>query len=65
MLGKRDFDIFAQGVDRPFCRVSCKSGNEIGEMARQHQPGENKREIPRAGGFLVCPAAGHCFMNPA
>ena len=28
-----------------------QSGNEIGEIARQYQPGENKRKIPRAVAF--------------
>ena len=48
---KARFRCLCTGCRSPLWSNQLQSGSEIGEIARQHQPGENKRKIPRAVAF--------------
>jgi hypothetical protein len=54
---KRDFDVFAQGVNRPFCRVSCRTAARLAKMLVRTNPVRTSRKS-REPGVSSLPGGG-------
>ena len=70
-LGKRDFDIFAQGADRPSGRISCKAAARLAKLLVSINPARTSGKSREPwlsslpdGGLLLYDSNVNCLLLP-